>query len=48
MEYFPEAGTIFGSPDSSLTSGNHQVTLTLRDNCGNQTRLQKTIRITGQ
>jgi len=46
MEYDPEAGTIFGSPDESLGPGVHKVTLSLRDFCGNESRLEKALRIT--
>jgi hypothetical protein len=48
MEYFPEAGTIFGTPDDPLSAGSHHVVLTLQDRCGNQTRIEKTIKVTGK
>ncbi len=46
MEYDPEASTVFGSPDDPLTAGEHQVAMTLRDFCGNETRLQRKVTIT--
>ncbi|HEX7343776.1 MAG TPA: M23 family metallopeptidase [bacterium] len=46
MEYDPEASTVFGSPDDPLAAGEHQVALTLRDFCGNETRLQRKVTIT--
>lgn len=46
MEYDPEAGTVFGSPDEALAAGEHQILLSLRDFCGNEMRLQRKLTIT--
>jgi hypothetical protein len=45
MEYDPEAGTVFGAPDQALSVGSHSVTLSLKDFCGNETRLERALRI---
>jgi len=47
LEYDGEARTLFGSPDQPLAPGDHKVTLTLRDFSGNETRIQKSLKITG-
>jgi hypothetical protein len=47
LEYDGEARTLFGAPDEPLAPGDHKVTLTLRDYSGNETRIQKSLKVTG-
>lgn len=48
MEYNPESNRIFGSPEKPLNVGDHLIEVRVRDYCGNEARLDKTLRIISQ
>ncbi len=47
MEYDAEAGALFGSPEEPLSPGKHRIILRLRDFCGNEARLERTLTVKG-
>lgn len=45
MEYDPEKDRIFGQPEDSISPGQHRVEVTVKDFCGNERRIQRTINV---
>jgi hypothetical protein len=45
MEYDFEKDRIFGQPDAPLAPGDHRITLSVKDFCGNEVKLERNLKI---